>query len=52
MRKELEKRNIEDSISGVVIADNIAEKIISGEENRKITPDIVAEYKKTALYNK
>lgn len=52
LRKELQKRNIEDTISGVVIADNIAEKIISGEEKRKITPDVVAEYKNRALRNK
>jgi hypothetical protein len=52
LRKELEKRNKEDSVSGVVIADNIAEKIISGEENRKITPDVVAEYKKQSLLDR
>ena len=52
LRKELEKRNKEERISGVVIADNIAKKIISGEEKRQITPDVVAEYKKQALHNK
>lgn len=52
LRKEQKKCNVEDTVSGVVIADNIAEKIISGKENRKITPDVVAEYKKQALHNK
>lgn len=52
LRKELEKRNKEENISGVIIADNIAEKIISGEEKRPITPDVVSEYRKNALINK
>ena len=52
LRKELEKRNKEDGISGVVVADNIAEKIISGKENRQITPDVVAEYKKQSVRDK
>lgn len=51
-RKELEEHNKEDRISGVVIADIIAKKIISGEEKRKITPAVVAEYKKQALIDK
>jgi hypothetical protein len=50
LRKSLEKR--EGSVSGVIIADNIAEKIISGEEKRKITPDVAEEYKRKALRGK
>ena len=52
LRKKLEERNKENSVSGVIIADKIADKIISGEEKRQITPDVVAEYKKNTLLNK
>lgn len=51
LREKIKERDGE-SVSGVVVADKIAEKIISGEEKRTITPEVAEEYKRKALRGK
>ena len=51
LREKIKERDGE-SVSGVVVADKIAEKIISGEEKRTITPAVAEEYKRKALRGK
>ena len=51
LREKIKERDGE-SVSGVVVADKIAEKIISGEEKRTITPEVAKEYKRKALRDK
>lgn len=52
LRKERERHGSADTVSGAVIADNIAQNVISGKEQRPITQEVVAEYKKQALRDK
>ena len=44
-REAYKKNHPEDAVSGVIVADKIAEKVISGSEKRSITPEVAREYK-------
>lgn len=46
IREQLKSKQQEPSVSGVVVADKIAEDVISGKEKRPITPQIAEEYLK------
>lgn len=52
LRKEIQKRHPEEKISGTVIADKIAEDVISGKEKRTITPEIGAEIRRRKIAEK
>lgn len=52
LRKKLEKRNPMEKVSGVALADEIAEDVISGKEKRTITPEVGAEYRRRKAFEK
>ena len=51
-RDAYKKNHPEEAVSGVKVADKIADKVISGSEKRPITPSVALEYKKELSRNK